>query len=87
MDYLADIICIYLQDNIYCQQLSLHDFDRIRVGMCQPELDRLTISILTGKRLPYKFNELAEHVYRMYAGSGESSGYVSETIVPIFDVY
>lgn len=55
--------------------------------MCQPELDRLTISILTGKRLPYKFNELAEHVYRMYAGSGESSGYVSETIVPIFDVY
>lgn len=39
--------------------------------MCQPELDRLHISVVVGKRFVYKFNELAEHVYRMYAGSGE----------------
>lgn len=59
------------QDNVYTEQLSLHDVDRIRVGMCQPELDRLQITLLTGKRFVYKFNELAEHVYRMYAGSGK----------------
>lgn len=55
---------------MYTQQLSLHDFDKIRVGMCQPELDRLQITLSIGKRFVYKFNELAEHVYRMHAGSG-----------------
>lgn len=39
--------------------------------MGQPELDRLQITLLAGKRFVYKFNELAEHVYRMHAGSGE----------------
>jgi len=39
--------------------------------MSQPELDRLQITLLVGKRFVYKFNELAEHVYRMHAGSGE----------------
>ena len=59
------------KDNIYCKQLSLHDLDRIRVGMCQPELDRLQINVVMGKRFASRFNELAEHCYRMYAGSGE----------------
>jgi len=36
--------------------------------MCQPELDRLQINLIVGKRFPYRFNELAEHCYRMYAG-------------------
>lgn len=62
---------MFPQDNVYTQQVTLHDVDRVRVGMSQPELDRLQITLLIGKRFVYKFNELAEHVYRMHAGSGE----------------
>lgn len=69
------------EDNVYTQQLSLHDFDKIRVGMSQPELDRLQISLVVGKRFVYKFNELAEHVYRMHAGSEYDSGTVYDETV------
>lgn len=58
------------EDSVYASKVSLYDLDRIRIGMCQPELDRLQINIILGKRFPYRFNELAEHCYRMYAGGG-----------------
>lgn len=56
------------EDSVYASRVSLYDLDRIRIGMCQPELDRLQINLILGKRFPYRFNELAEHCYRMYAG-------------------
>lgn len=70
------------EDNVYASSVSLFDLDRIRIGMCQPELDRLHVSVFVGKRFVYKFNELAEHVFRMYAGSDDSGTIYEETVVP-----